>query len=314
MRRLRQLSFLTGLVVPGLLGLAGCGGSPSHPAEGPWASASLSVYAASASPAFPPQRVSGPVPLDPGGGVVKGRVAVKVTEEIKKVLALDNLANLQAANLPAKDAAVCCMGDMSQQTWKIDPEQGGVANVVVWLSPPKGQFFAVNPAKAGVPEQVEIDQPHCAFGPHVAWVMPAYKDRDGKAQKSQQKVVVKNSAPMTHTVKWGDETGQGNNVLLAPGKEWELDLKPSKSVITQKCAIHPWMSGYLWAFDHPYASITGKDGAYEIRRVPTGGKLNLVVWHEAAGYLTPATGEELEVKDGEPTVKDFEVPADKVKP
>jgi hypothetical protein len=248
-------------------------------------------------------------PILAGTGVVKGKVTVKKTPELDKILAMDNKEKMKAAGIKAEDQAVCLKGDMSEQSWKVD-DKGGVANVFVWLSPPKDHFFAVDPDKAKIPDKVEIDQPHCAFEPHVAWVMPSYKDKDGKTQKSKQQVVVKNNAPMGHNTKWGDPSGQGDNKTLAPGQDMVLDIKPTKDPITISCSIHTWMNGYLRAFDHPYVAITDKDGNFEIKGAPTG-KLNIVVWHETADYITPRTGEEIEVKDE--TTKNFEIPSDKVK-
>jgi hypothetical protein len=250
-------------------------------------------------------------PIEASSGVVKGKVTVKVTDDLKKILAMDNKEKMKSAKIKAEDQEVCLKGDMLEQSWKVD-DKGGVANVFVWLAPPQGKFFAVDPAKAKWPDTVIIDQPHCAFEPHVAWVIPSFKDKDGKTQTSKQKVVVKNSAPMGHNTKWGDVGGQGDNLTLAPGKEMVLDIKPTKDPITLSCSIHTWMNGYIRAFDHPYVAITDKDGNFEIKGAPTG-KLHVVAWHEVAEYITPKNGVEIDVKDGDNS-KDFEISPDKVKP
>jgi hypothetical protein len=86
-------------------------------------------------------------------------------------------------------------------------------------------------------------------------------------------------------------------------------------VITIRCNIHPWMSAYARAFDHPYATLTvvGKDpkgpqyGTYEIKNVPAG-KVRVIAWHEKAGYLNGANGEEIELRAGTNT-KNFKVTA-----
>jgi hypothetical protein len=251
-------------------------------------------------------------PLEGGTGVVKGKVTVKVDDNLKTILAKDNKDKMKIANIPASDQEVCLKGDMMEQAWKVD-EQGDVANVFVWLAPPKDKFFAVDPAKLKLPETVTIDQPHCAFEPHAAWIMASYKDKEGKTHPSKQKLIVKNSAPMGHNTKWADESGtQGDNQTLAPGKEMVLDIKPTKEPIAVSCSIHTWMNGWVRVFDHPYAAITDKQGNYKIEGVPTGTKLNIIAWHEAAGLITGKTGDEIEVKDGE-NEKNFAIPAGNVK-
>src|SRR5262249_19640785 len=105
---------------------------------------------------------------------------------------------------------------------------------------------------------------------------------------------------------------QGMNETLAPGTEKPLDIKASKEVITLSCSIHGWMTAKVWAVDHPYVAITDEHGNFKIEGVPTGTKLNIVAWHEAADFITGKTGDEIDVKDGE-TEKNFEVPAGKVK-
>ncbi len=135
-------------------------------------------------------------PLEGGTGVVKGRVSVVVDDKLKSLMAEDNLKKLEQAKLDQKSQEVCKAGDMKQQAWKVD-DKGGVANVFVWLVPPKSKFFATDPAKLKL-QDVVIDQPHCAFEPHVAWAMPSYKNKEGKIENTKQKVTVKNSAPIGH--------------------------------------------------------------------------------------------------------------------
>jgi hypothetical protein len=86
--------------------------------------------------------------------------------------------------------------------------------------------------------------------------------------------------------------------------------------ITLNCDLHKWMSGKVWALEHPYAAVTHGDhvknrdkdegfGTYEIKVLPTGKKVRVVAWHEEAGFITPKDGIEIELKEGENT-KDFE--------
>ena len=51
------------------------------------------------------------------------------------------------------------------------------------------------------------------------------------------------------------------------------------------CSIHPWMKGYVFIIDHPFAAVTKADGSFEITGVPAG-KQQLVVWQSTKGYVT----------------------------
>jgi hypothetical protein len=54
-------------------------------------------------------------------------------------------------------------------------------------------------------------------------------------------------------------------------------------------SIHPWIQGYVWAFDHPLFAVTDANGDFEIKDAPRG-TWRLVVWHEKVGYLGGAKG------------------------
>jgi hypothetical protein len=79
------------------------------------------------------------------------------------------------------------------------------------------------------------------------------------------------------------------------------------------CDIHPWMKAWWLVIDSPYFAVTDEKGNFEIKNVPAGTQ-KVVVWQEAAGFVTPAAGAPLDIKaDGE-TAKDFTVEPGKVKP
>jgi hypothetical protein len=70
------------------------------------------------------------------------------------------------------------------------------------------------------------------------------------------------------------------------------------------------MTGYVWAFDHPYAAVTKDDGTYEIKNVPAGSELNLVGWHEPDQYFLSggANGDKIgPLKEGETKELNFTI-------
>jgi hypothetical protein len=220
--------------------------------------------------------------------------------------------------MKAKDEKTCLAPtaselEKSQFEWIIDPATKGVANVFVWVRPPKGQFFPIDLEKKTWQDDVILDQPHCAFVPHCVLLFP--KTRDTKKPSdlipTKQKLIVKNSAPTGHNTSWKGGTGQDSgDKLISSGASLTIDrIVPSDKPISISCTIHAWMSAYAWALDHPYGAITKPDGTYEIKDVPVGTPVQIVAWHEKANFLTGTVqGESLKLEPGT-TTKDFTMQA-----
>jgi hypothetical protein len=220
----------------------------------------------------------------------------------------------------------CEKGDMLDPSLIVAPD-GAVANVVIWIRPPQGKYFEIpaDQQKAARP-LVKLDQPFCAFEPHVEVLYADYYDEKAKEQKpTGQEFEVANSATISHNTNWSAEDprkNQGDNRML-PSKvsPMKIPFKPYRSksdagqedLITFKCDIHKWMNAYVWVFDHPYAAVTKPDGTYEIKNVPAGSKLNLVAWQEKMLFLSPSgkgvkAGQEIDaLKSGETKTIDFKV-------
>jgi hypothetical protein len=49
--------------------------------------------------------------------------------------------------------------------------------------------------------------------------------------------------------------------------------------IPVKCNVHAWMRAYVHVLDHPYFSVTGAEGTFEIGNLPPG-EYTLEAWHE----------------------------------
>ena len=186
--------------------------------------------------------------------------------------------------LPA-NAAACPKGPILDETWVVNPKTRGIRNVVVWLRPddknPKAAFTPaeIHPADAArKPRDVVIDQPCCAFEPHVT------------AARAGDTLVVKNAAAIAHNFMWDSVKNGGVNVVVQPGGQFRFDrpLAAESVSLMFKCTIHPWMTGYVRVFDHPHYAVTDDAGAFEIKNAPAG-KYRLVYWHET-GFKGKAAG------------------------
>jgi hypothetical protein len=148
-------------------------------------------------------------------------------------------------------------------------------------------------------------------------MFPSYYDPKEPGKEKQrrtgQELIVLNSAPIAHNTKWdGGTKNPGGNETLQSKSEKKIPPVNANfnQPITINCDIHKWMSGYVWAFDHPYAAVTKEDGTYEIKNVPTGVEMKIVAWHEVPTFITKgkAKGDAITLKEGENT-KDFTLEA-----
>jgi hypothetical protein len=305
MRWVRRLPLFWGLTALGVSVLTGCGGSSPGTAPGPWASATLPLYSGNIKPVVWLQPVGGL-----GTGTVKGRVTLhgprpdlrRLEEQLRQQMARhpDGVQCLVAA---ARD-------DLPRTPWQID-DKGGVADVFVWVQPPEGSYFKIDMAKKTWPDEVVIDAPSCAFMQRAYVLFPGYRDPlfPQRHLETGQRVVVRNSSTLKHQFRWDDGgPNRGQTPDLRLGGSFTLPVKPTSGLIRLSCAVHPWMAAHARAFEHPFATVTGRDGGYEIPKVPRGVPLRIVAWHEAAGYLTDPNGIETAFRDEE-NVWNFEVQA-----
>jgi hypothetical protein len=244
-----------------------------------------------------------------GWGTLKGKVTLDGEMPDKEPLkALEAKTECHGGSLEEKIS----------QTWLVNDNKE-VANVAVWIRPPKGKFFKIKDEdKDRSSEEILLRQPHCAFMPHVLTLFPSYND--GMKQKpTGQQLVVVNNAKITHNTKIeGSPTKNPtfDTAALPAGEKKTVKppRRPQDTPLIAGCNIHPWMNAKIWVFDHPYSAVTNEKGEYEIKNIPAGAKVNVVAWHEGAPkeWVLPADGpsmegQEIQFEDGKTTSLDFKV-------
>ncbi|UCE59126.1 MAG: hypothetical protein JSU63_16985 [Phycisphaerales bacterium] len=140
------------------------------------------------------------------------------------------------------------------------------------------------------PQQpVTLTQKRCQFIPHVVGVV-----------KNQPLELVGNGLT-DFAVSFQSKVNKGQTFKLAKGvqetKTVKLEPEPPFEV---RCELHPWMKGYIAVFDHPFFSVTGEEGEYELKGMPPG-KYVIEAWHEKFGTLA----KEVDVVKGETITHDF---------
>jgi plastocyanin len=212
-----------------------------------------------------------------GIGTVRGKVEFAG--------AFTPLPPLYVKGSDVKDAAVCAAVEAPNETILV--KDGGLANVFIYLrKAPK--------ASSSVPgESLIFDQKACVFKPHAL------------IARVGQTVKILNSDTVAHnthtygkkTVQFNSVVGE-NNAVGVPMEYKQAEQEPIKV----GCDIHPWMNAYHLPIDHPFAAVSGEDGKFEIKDLPSG-KHEFKVWHEAAGLLEKALIVTIKPGDNELTIK-----------
>jgi plastocyanin len=219
---------------------------------------------------------------DGGWGDVKGQV----------VFAGGTIPERKPVEITADKPHCHAQGDILTEDWVVNKDNRGVKNAFVWLAPSDPSVpLPIHPDLQEVKvKEVVVDQPMCAFVPHAV------------ALREGQTVVVKNSAPVAHNVRWtGTLRNGGGNVIVPPGGQHLIkDLRADRIPLQLNCDIHKWMRGWLRVYDHPYYAVTDDNGNFTIANAPAG-NCQLIVWHESVGWRGGAAGrngETIAVKPG----------------
>ncbi len=264
-------------------------------------------------------------------GVVKlnGDVSLDVKEFKDKLR--DHPDGLRCLSAMASDAA------KSPFEWVVDQSSKGVANVVFFIKPvdDKKNFFNIksflDKTTDAYPAQVVVDQPYCAFEPHVSVIFPYYIDPNNPGPRSKpnfvrtkQQAYVINQATVNHNTAYSSPShGSEENVTLPAETTVEKGalelnqksltdenkiLKVVRPLYSQPlkigCSIHAWMQGYIWSLPHPFVAVTDQKGKFKIPHVPAGMRVRLIGWHEVKGVFFD---EVVEFEKGKPAKRNFEI-------
>jgi hypothetical protein len=221
-------------------------------------------------------------------GTIKGQVKLTGDVPAPKLIAKKGDASI-------KDAAVCSLEDLPDESLVVDPESKGIANVAVWLIKKPAK---INPALAKSKDaEVVFDQKGCKFFPHVLVV------------RTDQKVRVLSDDAVAHNTHTYPLKNKQDNFIVAPSdrKGVLVSVASEERLPAQvKCDIHPWMQAYWLILDHPYSAVTNAKGEFEIADLPEG-DLEFRVWQEKVGYLEKTY--KVTVKSGENKLPPLEVSA-----
>ena len=182
---------------------------------------------------------------------------------IKGQIILKNAPAAAEVNVTADKEHCLSKGALKSEELVVNAKNQGVKNVWVYLKPSGGDTFdakQINPALAGAKSKEHvIDQPCCMFVPRIV------------VARAGDTLLIKNSSPVPHNIKFSSENLEFNQTLAAGGSfKPEKALEFQKNPATTECNVHPWMRGRVVIFDHPYFALTDADGKFEIKDAPVG--------------------------------------------
>jgi len=186
------------------------------------------------------------------GGTISGTVKFKGTASTPKKLDIN------------KDKEVC------GKTPKSDPalivSGGNLVNAVVHITD-------IKKGKEMKPMKVTLDQNGCEYKPHVL------------AFTAGSSVDIGNPDGILHNVHSYSKVNSPFN-MAQPKFKKTLTVKIDKpEIISIKCDVHGWMSGWFFVAENPYFSVTDNTGSFKLTDVPPG-TYNVEVWHETLGKMS----------------------------
>ena len=167
------------------------------------------------------------------------------------------------------------------------PATPEIQNVVVYLK--DAVFHGTLPVT-----KVELHQQNEAFVPHVVAITKG------------STVEFPNDDPFFHNV-FSLSSAAAFNLGRYPrgqSRPWKFT---KAGLVKVFCDIHSHMSASILVLDHPYFTIPGVDGNYEIRSVPPG-QYTIVGWHERVGERSTS----VRVDAGRAATIDLTVPVEDV--
>jgi hypothetical protein len=167
---------------------------------------------------------------------------------------------------------------------RYDLKDSGLNDVVVWIE-------GIDQGAGFRNRNAEIVIKDCFIFPlvNIGFVGGEYKftNSDDDLHTIQLKVGLKNHSQVS-----GRDLSRGATIynFAMPRKGMTVKKRIKKyHVYSDKRGLiqitsntDPWMRGYIFIFDHPYAVVTSVNGAFTIDNVPPG-EYVLKLWHEAAG-------------------------------
>ncbi len=207
-----------------------------------------------------------------GGAVITGKVILK-----GKAPKTDKIVMTKDPN---------CVKFHSQPVYKeevvVNPN-GTLQNVFVYVKSGLGNRSFPAPK-----EEIVFDQKGCQYYPHIF------------GMQAKQPLKIMNSDPTLHNIHaLPKNSKQFNNAQPKQGMTMIKTFDNPEVMVKIKCEVHNWMSAYVGVLNHPFYSVTSKEGTFTLKGLPAG-EYVVEAWHEKYGSASQT------VKVGEKETKQIE--------
>lgn len=140
----------------------------------------------------------------------------------------------------------------------------GVSNAIVWIAGVKtGKGLPIE-------KRTEISSDKCLLDPRVQGIVVGTTVNVSNDDRLIHKLVFIRDGHDTITTMPFFNRGE----TVASER-----LANKAGIVEVRCALHPWVRGYIAVFDHPYFAVTDADGRFTIDSLAPG-PYKVMVWHE----------------------------------
>ena len=145
-------------------------------------------------------------------------------------------------------------------------KDGALQNVFVYVKQGLEDYSFTAPSTPLV-----IENKTCMYVPHVSGAMVG------------QSIEFLNQDSTLHNIHaYPKNTKPFNLGLPLVGMKQTRKFDVAEVMVPLKCDVHPWMQGYIGVLPHPYFSVTGSDGQFELKDLPPGNYV-IEAWQEKLG-------------------------------
>src|SRR5688572_24029554 len=142
-------------------------------------------------------------------------------------------------------------------------------NVFVYVKDGLGDRVFPTPSTAAV-----LDQKGCRYVPHVMGI-----------QVGQTLEILSSDNTLHNVHAIPEQNREFNKAHQMAGIKHTHVFSTREVMVPFKCDVHRWMSAYIGVLDHPYYSVTGPNGTFELKGLPPG-TYTIEAWHEKLGTQT----------------------------
>lgn len=216
------------------------------------------------------------------GSAVENPVDAATAGNITGSIAFEGMAPTMDV-IDMDDEEVCAEKHMSTPMMEVVVvnDNGTLANVFVYVKEGLESLQFPTPS-----EPVLLDQNGCVYVPHVLGVMTG------------QDITIRNSDGLLHNINASPTEQRGFNTSQPTNMESTRNFGTAEVMVPLRCDVHGWMTAYIGVLDHPFHSVSGSDGTFNLSTLPPGDYV-IEVWHEQYGAqtqnVTVVTGETAEI-------------------